>query len=66
LIIGVNSGSIAQRSGIIVGDIIYEFDGHPIKALADLQAALARSAANSAVAIKMYRGMDKMAVTAQF
>jgi S1-C subfamily serine protease len=66
LIIGVNSGSIAQRSGIIVGDIIYEFDGHPIKALADFQAALARCAANSAVAVKLYRGTDKMALTAQF
>jgi hypothetical protein len=66
LIIGVNSGSVAQRSGIIVGDIIYEFDGHPIKALADFQAALARCAANSAVAVKLYRGTDKIALTAQF
>jgi hypothetical protein len=66
LIIGVNRGSVAHRSGIIVGDIIYEFDGHPIKALAELQAALARCAANSAVAIKLYRGTDKMALTAQF
>jgi hypothetical protein len=66
LVFGVNSGSIAQKSGIIVGDIVYEFDGHPIKALAELEAAVAACAANSAVAIKLYRGTDVMAVTARF
>jgi len=62
----VNGGSIAQKSGIIVGDILYEFDGHPVKALAELEAAVAACAANSAVAIKLYRGTDVMAVTARF
>ena len=66
LVFGVNGGSIAQKSGIIVGDILYEFDGHPIKALAELEAAVAACAANSAVAIKLYRGTDAMAVTARF
>ena len=66
LIIGVDMGSVAQRSGMIVGDILYEFDGHPIKALAELSAAVAACAPNSAVAIKLYRGTDVMAVTAHF
>jgi len=66
LVFGVNSGSIAHQSGIIVGDILYEFDGHPIKALAELEAAVAACAANSAVAIKLYRGTEVMAVTARF
>jgi hypothetical protein len=66
LVFGVNSGSIAQKSGIIVGDILYEFDGHPVKALGELEAAVAACAANSAVAIKLYRGTDVMAVTARF
>jgi hypothetical protein len=66
LIIGVNRGSVAHRSGIIVGDIIYEFDGHAIKALADLQRAVAGCAANSVVTIKLYRGTNPMSVTAQF
>jgi hypothetical protein len=66
LIIGVDGGSVAQKSGIIIGDILYEFNGHPIKALAELQAALAACAANSAVAIKLYRGIGSMGVTAQF
>lgn len=66
LVFGVNSGSIAQKSGIIIGDILYEFDGHPVKALAELEAAVAACAANSTVAIKLYRGTNAMAVSARF
>jgi len=66
LVFGVNSGSIAQKSGIIIGDIVYEFDGRPVKALAELEAAVAACAANSAVAIKLYRGTNDMAVSARF
>jgi hypothetical protein len=66
LVFGVNSGSVAQRSGIIIGDIVYEFDGHPIKALAELEAAVAACAANSTVAIRLYRGTNDMAVSARF
>jgi hypothetical protein len=67
LIIAVNRGSVAQKSGIIVGDILYELDGHPIKALAELQAAVvAARAASSAVPIKLYRGTEPIAVLAHF
>jgi S1-C subfamily serine protease len=66
LVFGVNSGSVAQKSGIITGDILYEFDGHPIKALDELEAAVAACALNSTVAIKLYRGTNGMAVTARF
>jgi PDZ domain-containing protein len=67
LIIAVNRGSVAQKSGIIVGDILYEFDGHPIKALAELQTAVAAArAASSAIPIKLYRGTEPIAVLAHF
>ena len=66
LVFGVNSGSVAQKSGIITGDILYEFNGHPIKALDELEAAVAACALNSSVAIKLYRGTNGMAVTARF
>jgi S1-C subfamily serine protease len=65
-VFAVNSGSIAQKSGIITGDILYEFDGRPIKALAQLEAAVAACTANSTVAIKLYRGTNDMAVSARF
>jgi hypothetical protein len=66
LITAVNRGSVAQKTGIIVGDILYEFDGHPVSALAQLHAAVAACAANAAVAVKLYRGMDPVVMTAQF
>jgi hypothetical protein len=66
LIIAVPRGSVAQKSGIIVGDILYEFDGRPIHQLAELQAAVGACAPNSAVPVKLYRGNDPIAVTARF
>ena len=66
LIIAVSGGSIAQKSGIIVGDIVYEFAGRRIGTPAELLAAVAASTANQAVAIKLYRGTTVMTVNAQF
>jgi PDZ domain len=66
LIIAVGGGSIAQKSGIIVGDIVYEFAGRRIGTPAELLAAVAASTANQAVAIKLYRGTTVMTVNAQF
>jgi hypothetical protein len=66
LVVAVQRGSTAHKSGIIVGDILYEFDGQPLKALPDLKAAIAGCAANSVVAIKLYRGTERMAIKAQF
>ncbi|HLZ99679.1 MAG TPA: PDZ domain-containing protein [Steroidobacteraceae bacterium] len=66
LVTGVKPGSVAHRAGIIVGDILYEFDGHPLKTPADLQAALAGRASESAIAIRLYRGTNDTAVSARF
>jgi hypothetical protein len=66
LVVGVQRGSIAQKSGIIVGDILYQFDAHPLKALPDLKAAIAGCAADSVATIKLYRGTGEMAVNAHF
>jgi hypothetical protein len=66
LVSAVNGGSVAQKAGIIVGDIVYEFDGHPIKELAELEAAVAACAANSSVVVKLYRGTKKISLAARF
>ncbi|MGO9039745.1 MAG: PDZ domain-containing protein [Steroidobacteraceae bacterium] len=66
LITAVNHGSVAQKSGIIIGDILFEFGGHAVKTPADLEAAVAACAANSAAVIKLYRGTDALALKAQF
>jgi hypothetical protein len=66
LVIGVGRGSVAHKAGIIVGDILYEFEGRPLKTPADLQAALAARAATSTIAIKLYRGTSDTTVNARF
>jgi S1-C subfamily serine protease len=66
LIIAVTPGAVAHKSGIIVGDILYEIDGHSTKQLSDLQAAIAACKANTAVPIKLFRGTEPLALTARF
>jgi hypothetical protein len=66
LIAGVKSGSVAQKAGIIIGDIVYEFEGRPIATLADLQSAVTASTAASKIPLRLYRGMNAMTVTVQF
>jgi hypothetical protein len=66
LIIAVSRGSAAQKTGIIVGDILYEFNGRKIVALDDLAAAVAAAHADSAVPIKLFRGTDPIALSVQF
>jgi PDZ domain len=66
LIAGVKSGSIAQKAGVIIGDILYEFDGHPVMNPTDLQSAVAAATANAKIPLRIYRGLGTMTVTAQF
>jgi hypothetical protein len=66
LIIAVSGGSVAQKAGLIVGDIVYEFGGRSVRTPAELQAAVAACAANASVAVKLFRGTAAMAVSARF
>jgi len=66
LVVGVSPASIAQKAGIITGDIIYEFDGHPIRSTGDLQAAVAASAARLTARIRLYRGTEAVTLEAHF
>jgi hypothetical protein len=66
LVAGVSPGSIAQKTGIITGDIIYEFEGHPIRSPADLQKAVAASAVGSTASVRLYRGTETATLEARF
>ena len=66
LIFAVTGGSVAHKAGIIVGDILYEFNGHPVRTPTELQAAVAACAANTVAAIKLFRGTNATAVSARF
>ena len=66
MVTGIVGDSVADKAGIIVGDILYEFDGRPVSTLSDLATAIAASPRNSIVAIKVHRGVTDTTVTAQF
>jgi hypothetical protein len=66
LVAGVTQGSPAQKSGVIIGDIIYQLDAHTIKAPSDLQAATAGIAAGSASVLKLFRGTSEVALSVKF
>ena len=66
LVVGVSPGSIAQKAGIITGDIIYEFEGRAIRSPGELQGAAAASAGHSTARIKLYRGTEVDTVEAHF
>jgi PDZ domain len=62
LVTAVVPGSVADKAGIIVGDIVSEVSGHPIKGPADLQSAMASIPASSGITFKIYRGMAEMSL----
>ena len=66
LVAGVTPGSVAHKTGIIVGDIIWSFGARPIKTPADLQAAVAASGTNTPVPIKVFRGTGELALEVSF
>ncbi len=66
LVVSVSPGSIAQKAGVITGDIIYEFEGRPIHSPSELQAAVAANATHSIARLKLYRGAEPTTLEAHF
>jgi PDZ domain len=66
VVVGVSPGSIAQKAGIITGDIICEFEGQRIRSPAELQAAAGGVAAGSIAHIKLYRGIAVTTLEVRF
>ncbi len=66
LVVSVRPGSIAQKAGLITGDIIYELEDQPVHSPADLQRIVAASAAHSTAHIKLYRGNEPATLEVTF
>jgi hypothetical protein len=66
LVAAVTPESVAQKTGIIVGDIISRFGARPIKTPADLQAAMAASGASAPVRMKVFRGTGEVSLEVRF
>ncbi len=56
LIVGVNSSSPAAAAGLLVGDIIVQFDGHPVESPEDLLDLLLGDRVGRSVPLRILRG----------
>lgn len=66
LVLVVNPNSVADKSGIKVGDIILEFDGKPIEKFADLQKVVSETELGRKVLVKLIRVDKDLNIDAQF
>jgi S1-C subfamily serine protease len=56
LVVGVTSGSPAAAAGVLVGDVLTEFDSHPIESPEDLLDLLLGDRVGRKVTLKLLRG----------
>jgi S1-C subfamily serine protease len=63
LIVGVTSGSPAAAAGLLVGDIIVDFDGHPVESPEDLLDLLLGDRIGRGVPVRLLRGGSPITVT---
>jgi serine protease DegQ len=56
LVVSVTSGSPAAEAGILIGDILLEFDGHPVASPEDLLDLLVGDRVGRSVSLKALRG----------
>jgi S1-C subfamily serine protease len=56
LVVGVTDGSPAASAGILVGDLMVEFDGHPVEAPEELLDLLLGDRVGRVVTVKILRG----------
>jgi S1-C subfamily serine protease len=65
LVVGVTSGSPAAAAGVLVGDLLLEFDGHPIESPEDLLDLLVGDRVGREVKLRVLRGgaASELAVT---
>jgi S1-C subfamily serine protease len=56
LVVGVTSGSPAANAGILIGDLIADFDGHPVQSPEDLLDLLIGDRVGRSVPVRVLRG----------
>jgi S1-C subfamily serine protease len=63
LVVGVTAGSPAAAAGVLVGDLIVEFDGHAVESAEDLLDLLTGERVGRQVVLSLLRGGATAAVT---
>jgi S1-C subfamily serine protease len=56
LVVGVTAGSPADAAGLLIGDVMLDFDGHPVEAPEDLLDLLAGDRVGTSVRVRVLRG----------
>lgn len=65
MLVGVESGSAAERAGLIVGDILAGVDGNALRDHDDLASRLMRESVGHALALEVLRGGEVQRVSVQ-
>src|SRR5882762_1502124 len=65
LVIGVTPGSPAEAAGLLVGDVMLEFDGHPVDGPDDLLALLTGDRVGTTLPVRVRRGAAIQELTVQ-
>jgi len=65
MLVGVESGSTAERSGLIVGDILAGLDGTPLRDHESLSARLMRDSVGQTLALEILRGGELLRLDVQ-
>jgi S1-C subfamily serine protease len=63
LVVGVTSGSPAAAAGVLVGDLLLEFDGHPLSSPEDLLDLLVGDRIGRSVTLRALRGQTPVDLT---
>jgi S1-C subfamily serine protease len=64
LVVGVTAGSPAAEAGVLVGDVMLEFDGHAIASPEDLLELLQGERVGRRAALQILRGTSRVTLTA--
>ena len=60
VVLGITPSGPAEKAGIIVGDVLLDFDGRPVEAPEDLLELLASRPAGNSVPLRMLRGGSEL------
>jgi S1-C subfamily serine protease len=63
LVVGLTPGSPAAAGGLLVGDLLLEFDDHPIRSADDLLDRLTAERIGKAVSVRVLRGTASVTLT---
>jgi len=64
LVAGITAGSPAAAAGLLVGDLLLDFDGQPVESTEDLLGLLSADRVGRSVTIRLLRGDKTTSVTA--